>query len=145
MNFSFSREREKIFDFDTFVEQLESYRENRGLKPHFEVILAFGQQIKPGITTDNLLVWCRVASCKAWFMLQRCHASLGNGSVSNVGSNAFHTSGPTVLSSGGGHIITSGGHMGHIQLNQQHNSLREGYTFHGGGSAGNFGLPSHSG
>lgn len=65
------RERAKIFDFSQFIYDLECFRLGQGPRPHFEVILAFGQQLRPGISTDDLLVWCRIASCRAWFQLQR--------------------------------------------------------------------------
>ncbi|KAH8853805.1 Interferon regulatory factor 4 [Schistosoma japonicum] len=67
------RLREKIFDYDQFLFHLNSYRQNQQSRPHFEVVLAFGQQLKPGISTDSLLVWSRVASCRAWFQLHKAH------------------------------------------------------------------------
>ncbi|CAH8473399.1 unnamed protein product [Schistosoma bovis] len=67
------RLREKIFDYDQFLFHLDSYRQNQQSRPHFEVVLAFGQQLKPGISTDSLLVWARVASCRAWFQLHKVH------------------------------------------------------------------------
>ncbi|CAH8436576.1 unnamed protein product [Heterobilharzia americana] len=68
------RLKEKIFDYDQFLFHLESYRQNQLSRPHFEVILAFGQQLKPGISTDSLLIWSRVASCRAWFQLNKAHS-----------------------------------------------------------------------
>lgn len=68
------RLREKIFDYDQFLFHLDSYRQNQQSRPHFEVVLAFGQQLKPGISTDSLLVWARVASCRAWFQLHKVSA-----------------------------------------------------------------------
>ncbi|CAH8573597.1 unnamed protein product [Dicrocoelium dendriticum] len=65
------RERDLIFDYGEFVSHLRSYRAGQHPKPHFEVILAFGQQLRPGSTTNSLLVWCRVASCRAWFQLNK--------------------------------------------------------------------------
>nr|CAH8830608.1 unnamed protein product [Trichobilharzia regenti] len=65
------RLREKVFDYDQFLFQLESYHQNQQPRPHFEIVLAFGQQLKPGISTDSLLVWSRVASCRAWFHLHK--------------------------------------------------------------------------
>uniref|UniRef100_A0A0R3X3C6 IRF tryptophan pentad repeat domain-containing protein n=1 Tax=Hydatigena taeniaeformis TaxID=6205 RepID=A0A0R3X3C6_HYDTA len=67
----FRRECVKIFDYPRFAAQLEYYRLGQGPKPHFEVVLAFGQQLRPGLLTQNLLVWCRIASCRAWFQVQR--------------------------------------------------------------------------
>ncbi|CAL8107517.1 unnamed protein product [Calicophoron daubneyi] len=61
------REREKVFDYDEFMSDLRAYRLGQRPKPHFEVILAFGQQLRPNLSTDSLLVWCRVASCRAWY------------------------------------------------------------------------------
>ncbi|VDQ18009.1 unnamed protein product, partial [Trichobilharzia regenti] len=46
------RLREKVFDYDQFLFQLESYHQNQQPRPHFEIVLAFGQQLKPGISTD---------------------------------------------------------------------------------------------
>ncbi|VEL26215.1 unnamed protein product [Protopolystoma xenopodis] len=65
------REREKIFDYDDFMQDLECYQAGQRPRPHFEIILAFGQQLRSGLSTDNLLVWCRVASCRAWFHLHK--------------------------------------------------------------------------
>ena len=65
------RECVKIFDYHQFTTQLEYYRLGQGPKPHFEVVLAFGQQLTSEISTQDLLVWCRIASCRAWFQLQR--------------------------------------------------------------------------
>ncbi|CAH8443183.1 unnamed protein product [Schistosoma turkestanicum] len=67
------RLQEKIFDYDQFLFHLDSYRQNQQSRPHFEVVLAFGQQLKPGISTDSLLVWARIASCRAWFQLHKAH------------------------------------------------------------------------
>ncbi|TPP60592.1 Interferon Regulatory Factor [Fasciola gigantica] len=67
------RERDKIFDYAEFMNDLRAHRLNQHPKPHFEVILAFGQQMRPNFSTDSLLVWCRVASCRAWFQLFRDH------------------------------------------------------------------------
>lgn len=65
------RECAKVFDYAQFAEELEYFRLGQGPKPHYEVVLAFGQQLRPGLATYNLLVWCRVASCRAWFQFQR--------------------------------------------------------------------------
>lgn len=67
----FRRECVKIFDYPQFAAQLEYYHLGQGPRPHFEVVLAFGQQLRPGLSTQSLLVWCRVASCRAWFQVQR--------------------------------------------------------------------------
>ncbi|KAH9285023.1 Interferon regulatory factor 4 [Echinococcus granulosus] len=72
----FRRECFKIFDYSQFAAQLEYYRLGQGSKPYFEVVLAFGQQLRPGLSTQNLLVWCRVASCRAWFQVQRVISGL---------------------------------------------------------------------
>ncbi|KAL5970336.1 Interferon regulatory factor 2 [Taenia solium] len=72
----FRRECVKIFDYPQFAAQLEYYRLGQGSKPHFEVVLAFGQQLRSGLSTQNLLVWCRVASCRAWFQVQRVISGL---------------------------------------------------------------------
>ncbi|KAM3173419.1 hypothetical protein ACTXT7_012548 [Hymenolepis weldensis] len=66
----------KIFDYQQFMTQLEYYRLGQGTKPHFEVIISFGQQIKDELSSRNLLVWCRVASCKAWFQYQGVISSM---------------------------------------------------------------------
>ncbi|CAH8450414.1 unnamed protein product [Schistosoma rodhaini] len=82
------RLREKIFDYDQFLFHLDSYRQNQQSCPHFEVVLAFGQQLKPGISTDSLLVWARVASCRAWFQLHKAHTLRpGYGECNNVQLN----------------------------------------------------------
>lgn len=65
------RERDKIFDYTEFTSDFRAHRLNQHPKPHFEVILAFGQQMRPNFSADSLLVWCRVASCRAWFQLFR--------------------------------------------------------------------------
>ncbi len=65
------RECAQVFDYSQFATELEYYRLGQGPKPHHEVVLAFGQQLRPGIATYNLLLWCRIASCRAWFQVQR--------------------------------------------------------------------------
>ncbi|KAF8565926.1 hypothetical protein P879_09329 [Paragonimus westermani] len=65
------RERELIFDYNEFMISLRLHFAGQRPKPHFEVILAFGQQLRPNLTTSSLLVWCRVASCRAWFQLHK--------------------------------------------------------------------------
>ncbi|TGZ59113.1 hypothetical protein CRM22_009274 [Opisthorchis felineus] len=65
------RERELLFDYDEFVIDLQRFRAGEHPRPHFEVILAFGQQLRPNLTSSSLLVWCRVASCRAWFQLHK--------------------------------------------------------------------------
>lgn len=64
------REKELIFDYNDFLAKLHYHRAgHQQARPSFEVILAFGQQLRPGALTSSLLVWCRVASCRAWFEL----------------------------------------------------------------------------
>ncbi|KAM7533630.1 hypothetical protein Aperf_G00000127302 [Anoplocephala perfoliata] len=65
------RECVKIFDYQQFMTQLDYYRLGQGPKPHFEVVIAFGQQLNEELSSRNLLIWCRAASCRAWFQYQR--------------------------------------------------------------------------
>lgn len=65
------RECVKIFDYQQFMTQLDYYRLGQGPKPHFEVVIAFGQQLKEELSSRSLLIWCRAASCRAWFQFQR--------------------------------------------------------------------------
>ncbi|BHF72511.1 interferon regulatory factor [Sparganum proliferum] len=64
----------KVFDYSQFMADLEYHRRRQGPRPQFEIVLSFGQQLRPGVSTDSLLVWCRIASCRAWFQAQKASA-----------------------------------------------------------------------
>ncbi|KAG5449469.1 Interferon regulatory factor 4 [Clonorchis sinensis] len=84
------RERELLFDYDEFVTDLQRFRAGEHPRPHFEVVLAFGQQLRPNLTSSSLLVWCRVASCRAWFQLHKDWSNLLSCDEGVVGDFGIH-------------------------------------------------------